>query len=318
MMDTIELTTTSPELAESIVRGVLHRATAAKAKNWHGKYQNVRGRSLAFLPGFRQFSPGVFEGKFVMAASSLAFRDQAAFTMISFHLTAFVSITEVVLWLSRLTNLDLAQLRELRVRRIDACIDLSVPFDTLRRVLDVPKVHTFKLFGNRNGRTIYFGADCGQQIYCYECLGRAGQPDWALDSYGMKCLDAFSRIEIRLESRFRRNKCPVDTFGDLVDAKFFAPFEHLSVTEVDGVQIVNAPPEKRQALESFQWLVLVLGFAEARREINKRGRNFERDIRPYLHASTVIDFNQAWATRFSRFFEMPGSEFSPREEHTHG
>ena len=228
---------------------------------------------------------------------------------LSCHLSKFVSYEQ----LCRLSELILGSataLEEAQMKRVDACVNLAVPFDTFFKGVFRASSRRVSEWGSPKGRSLYLGQYPDEWI-CYEKEVSASEVDWP----PIENPD-FSEIVrvVRVERRYYGRKIPICSFKDIEQLRAIRPFDVVKVLKIDPAILKDVSSRKRRVLESFLYKVDLYGFQAARKSENKKG-NFAKSIGRYL-TDVSIDFDKAWNNRLNRFFGNSSSYIThnPRAE----
>ncbi len=227
---------------------------------------------------------------------------------VGFHSSHFAGWHDVHGWLAALFSSDLGEVLEAEVSRVDMCVDLPLPFETVSRAMDVPRCHSLLRYTGRK-RTQYFGKP-PRQTYAYE----KAIPTSAVDLEPLTDLGA-RRSKVtkatRIEVRTFGDKMPFNRLADIAALQRASPFHHVSMKVLDYALVQSYPGGRRWEALGVLSRIEAVGFGAARREYNQAtGGNFTRDLGQFIRPALEIDLRKAWAHRVARFF-------APKEELCH-
>lgn len=235
--------------------------------------------------------------------ASWALWDEAHYSpmlFVKFHLSQFPNWNAFLQWSERVFGEDGADLiLQAPLRRIDLCVDLHLPFQTVFQTMSQNYVRRVMRFDAKE-KTLYFGTS-PRQSYAYEkCLPASMFDDISVLNNSRYSPD--ERLQgVRIEVRHHRKMKPIASLCRIQDLRNVrCPFAHLKFEQVDEAVIDIVSESTRRNIESYQYRAERYGMQQARREFNRSG-HFQRDVGRYLRPLKV-DLETAWELRKQRFF----------------
>lgn len=223
--------------------------------------------------------------------------------LLGFHASHFSNIDELHSWLKCFTGEYFSRVLDGKIRRIDCCVDIQVPFDTINECLTQSRAERIEKRRNRQSRkTLYLGKP-PRETACYQKMLLREQVDL------LNCeqdFEANKPIEVtRVETRLLGKHRPIETFRDVPKLLDFNPFQHLELQAVDEVLLRNANPKSLNLIDAYRYNRDKLGGQEARERFN-RNRNFSKAIGKYL-GRLDLDLGQVWQYRMKRYLNNSNS-----------
>jgi hypothetical protein len=159
-MDTIRLGISDSKFPERLLARIRERGLPVESRNPGGE---VRGA----VRGYRFKYAAWLEGHHVFVAWD-TWLPGASRAVVEFKISDFRSFKELRGWLECVFREDLPQVLEASVRRLDTCIDVSVPIQTVVETLYKPRCVQVSEWRQAR-RTFYLGArGSGALVRCYE------------------------------------------------------------------------------------------------------------------------------------------------------
>ncbi len=258
------------------------------------KSRNRDGRRLSFASGYETQMEGNVGGYHVYFAMEPRWKNRSP-GLLQFHLSHFESMRAVQDWLEDLFGPEAtSEILGSPIERLDLCMDLALPFETLERAASLPGCRRVEKWSSDNGRTIYLG-QYPAMFRLYEKFGvPASHVDYWPDSQERTPGNYVAVVRIELE--LQRHKVPIQNLSQLSAMADQNPFGRLRLESFGVEQVI---PVDSHVVHHFLKRVHEVGAAAAKKEFNVGG-NFAKTIGPYV-GPVDIDLAAAWQTRITRF-----------------
>lgn len=291
-MDTFEVKVESPMMARALVE-FLRGAEWSPIRDLHGRYEAGDGPRVRLPAGYNGLISGHLKEKFLYCLTWGPSRDNPQKAVFGAHLSSFNNIEEFYSWLD-LFGPELGDyLGTSPLRRLDICVDIKVPFETVASLLTNVRARKVTRYEQNGRSTLYIGTR-PRQTYAYS-----------------KSVPIYDQVPAvvspqtvdgtRIEVRFFGKKLPIQSLDELPHLYFADVFGHLQLLEIDDAVLAALPPSKMHLIRSFKWRAAEVGLQQARREFNQN-KNFHRDIGRYLLPSSRMNLEEAFLSRCQRWF----------------
>lgn len=297
-MDTLELTFENAVLSLETMKHV--EATGLPLSRLTDK----NGRPRKKRPGFSAENWVKFGGHTAILASE-PFGTNTKQLLLIINCSHFTDFAEMKDWLQLYLGLNAERLSEADIQRIDCCVDVLFPWDTL---VQATHQHRCRREWTRDSgrRTITLGQFPLQTIL-YEKAVSPDSVDLFPECRRQELVAAkHSILCTRIEARFKRHKRPVTTFDQIPTLQYLNPFAHFKLQVADEQIVQELPLAKKDRVLAYQLRCSQVGAQEARRERNRQG-HFQKNVGQYLKPLD-INLTQAWKMRTDRFFGRESAE----------
>lgn len=234
---------------------------------------------------------------------------QASLTV---QLSHFKSFHDCCVWAQQLMGEEYLEFIRASVTRLDMCVDLGVPIDTIVKNVSRGKCQRmYELIGADKSITLYLGSDEEVKIY------RKHIPIDAVDFWGDGKLDVDPHGMVyatRIEKSLRGKSCPLSNLWEIDGLRGTFPFKDIKINHVDEEVLETLPPKKKHVVQSYLYRKEKYNAEVARREFSANG-NFKRDIGDYLKELN-IDLKAAWDWRVERYLGPSPVKFGLKDEIT--
>ncbi len=289
-MDTIGLCWDDSDLASLVINNVRAHGHAITYRDRNGKRRNP-------FRGYHTYMSSVVMDKPVFIGASPAGDTDKPALFLSFHCSHFQRWEQVLEWSKILFDGDVSTFLQGKIRRLDCCVDLAVPYETIRESVEQPRVMFVSEWKSKT-RTLYLGRP-PKQTCIYEKRISTDQIDNELNC-ALKVDRHGKLLAVRVEVSTCGPRVLIKSLNDLPKLKLLNPFAHLQFKEVDAAIVQLLTRQKRYPIEAYQHRATTVGAAMAKREFNESG-NFARNIGRYLQP-LEIDLFDCWKRRVDRFF----------------
>lgn len=283
-MDTIELNVYDPSLSDLVRKNLYDGQGGFKEPDL------VSNRRR----GYKHQTHSTSNGKSIFLACD-RWNDLYPSAIIQLHASQFNTLEECTNWLSPLFGNRENEIPDLALRRLDLCIDVNVPQDTVRQCIRRPYARFMREYVS-TGVSNYYGKP-PLEIVIYSKTFPVSTVDYSpaeLSSSGNEIVHG-----TRIEARFTGVKRPIHTLREVNRLREFNPFSKLQTISLDEALIAEAPLQTKYMIESYLRKCEMDGAHAAIREFNQ-DRNFFARIRPYL-GPVKLDLEAGWKNRINRF-----------------
>lgn len=310
-MDTIHLTSVSRQVRESVILGLQRHGIPAQLRD-------KDGRRLLHRYGYQKALAVLVNGHDAFAAyEPLPGFNNLPELFLSFHLSQFSTMAATLKWARPIFGDSFPEFPNMAVRRLDRCVDLAMPFETVYEAVQQLNVKRVMTYQGRGRRSLYLGR-LPRQTVVYE---RWIEPE-LIDNEpcGEQIADSEGKILcVRIEDRKTGDKCPIGTLAEIEKLRGLNPFAELDFLELDEVMLANLSAKARHIIDSYALCKQRHGAQVARSEFSE-GRNFHRNIGRHLKPFK-LDMASYWQKRVTRFlgqapfvFDAPAPSPSAIEE----
>lgn len=218
-----------------------------------------------------------------------------------------------------------------RVTRLDQCVDIDLPFETLRKVLFVKNVCKCFLMNNRGGvASLTLGREPHQFIlYSKEIDAEnvdltaddiISDDDEATELKDDSWNDQFKHLDAseggrktsmkelagkkrvcRIESRHWHKKVPIKRLRDIEALKNAKAFDHICFKSVNPQLTESLKGAALRDIQAFLYQSEQRCYQMAKLEF-AQDKTYQKKIEPYLNTVPLIDFDKAWKNRWDRWF----------------
>ena len=289
-MDTVKLKVKDSDLADSIRTALLTKNSLTT------KSRDEGGRRVRFATGYKNQIEGHINGHHICYGYGPRSQYRSP-GLLQFHLSHYPTWADFNAWARALFGEHFKGILErCPVERLDVCLDLALPYETITKSISLPGCKTHERWASDGGRTLYLG-EIPSRFRVYE---KRGLLSTNIDYNSGEILDPARRLNcIRIELELHKGKVPIKTLSELEKLRGTNPFEKLRFSDCSSlVQTVHL--ENSHLVQHFLKRVGEVGFAPAKKEFNAGG-NFSRTIAPFI-APLNLDLARAWQTRMTRFF----------------
>jgi hypothetical protein len=288
LMDTLELVFKDPGIAERIIARLNPHGWATSRRDSQGNV--VRRRS-----GYKLQSHFIPDGKDFYVAGRSVHHPTYGGTLIQVHLSQFGHFTDFVTWIKPILGEDFDEIWFAEIKRLDLCIDVGLPFLTVRDMLTHPRAHSYMPYTSEQGQTLYIGKRPRVTAVYEKAL--------AVDllDFGRPELPGHEAIlGTRIEVRHTRNRLPFRTLSELPKLATMNPFSSLKVEQLDDALTKSVSRKKLHTIWAYKYLCITEGAQAARKHFAQDG-NFQKTIGRFMGVAD-LDLAQAWQHRLDRFF----------------
>lgn len=288
-MDTVKLRLRDPFVADRILTHIKRSGLTIDARNEMGQ---VNRRALGYNDQFH----GYVEGHSLYMAYNPR-GPHVPEAEIAFHCSSFDSYTTLKAWCHKVFAQDLKAIMAARLSRLDLCINLGIPFETIQACLFQAQAKKIERWTSMDGRTLYLG-NHPRRTRAYEKTVLRSTLDY--EAGPIKTNEYGQTVCTRVEVQLSREKIQVATLGDLEKLIDLNPFDHLALVDIDYRLLAKPDVRSCHILNAYRMRVHEVGAALARTEFNRSG-NLGRTITPYV-GTLDLDLGKAWQCRCRSFF----------------
>jgi hypothetical protein len=228
---------------------------------------------------------------------------------LQFHCSHFDTFGQLTRWIfAAMGQRGVDMILDARVKRIDQCIDIKLPPETIWRVLSQTRVTEIARWKSKES-TLYFGRPNNRYYRIYPKTVRSDLHfDFVPENYVNSDLMG-TRIEVQCKGK----NCPISSLRDVRKLLLTNPFSSLKTASIPEELLKSLPPNQVLKIEGFLRYRDQYGIAAARRHYNRKNKNFHRDIGRFIGPVDLLDLGEAWKHRISRYLDDGrGNEVSDR------
>ncbi|MGK5087926.1 hypothetical protein WDW86_10240 [Bdellovibrionota bacterium FG-2] len=235
------------------------------------------------------------------------FRKNMPYCRFEAHASHFATFSDLIKWLQPLWGDHIELLLLSPLKRLDCCVDLAIPPDTVNRCLRQKFGHKVRIISKKQNNSHYSGSK-ERDTKAYPKGLDPGEIDFTPD--GGIVTDELGKVHgTRIEVVLRKRKLPIQCLSEVEELVDINPFSHMELTCPDPMIQVELPIKLRDKVRAFQWRCNEVGYQAARQEYNQDG-NFSRTIGRFL-APLDVDLFAIWQRRMTRFLERPIERDTP-------
>ena len=289
-MDTLELAFEDRELSLETLTRATTAGTAAKLYSKNGGPCRRR-------PGFTTELHLAIDGHTVILASE-PYGTNPKQLLIIIHCSHFKNLVDLEDWFANALGLGKKHLNQAQVQRLDCCVDVLVPWDTVVQAVYQKRCRNVWLMESTR-KSAYLG-----KLPLQTCLYEKKVSPLCIDLIPRCRLDELKADKYilctRIETRFNKHKLPIKSYSELLMLRDMNPFAHLTLQTMEDQIVQDLPLAKKDRVLSFQFRCQQVGAQAARKERNLQG-HFRKNVGQYLK-SLDLDLMAAWKNRTNRFF----------------
>lgn len=215
------------------------------------------------------------------------------------HLSDFDTLDDFWTWWREIVWGSFDDSLRSKVMRLDCCVDVAVPLQTIRETVSRKRIRTWKVYSNGGGETMELGSSSSDEyLVAYE---KDDLKKEALDYVPEDSTIADEYKTVRLEVRFKDKKLPIRFLSELESIKHLYPFDKYQVHRSLDAFNPNLPHKIQVEALAFKQLCSTKNTVAAKKFLNQH-RNWNRQLGRYLIRIENDFIKKAWKQRVLRFF----------------
>ncbi len=216
------------------------------------------------------------------------------------HLSDFDTLDDFWTWWREIVCGSFDESLRSKVMRLDCCVDVAVPLQSIRETVSRKRIRTWKVYSNGRGETMEMGSSSSDEyLVAYE------KDDLNRDALDYLPEDATANAAgyktVRLEVRFKDKKLPIRFLSELESIKHLYPFDKYQVHRNLDALDPNMPHKIQVEALAFKQLCATKNTVAAKKFLNEH-RNWNRQLGRHLIRIENDFIKQAWRRRVHRFF----------------
>lgn len=207
---------------------------------------------------------------------------------IQIHLSQWNTFHDACTFIAPFFDGDIEPFLTGKLKRLDLCLDLYVPFQTMRSKLFVPRVIKIVEVSGKT-RTIQLGKG-PKQLVVYEKA-----PSKTCDDNS----SALQKPRTRLELRFKGRKIPIKNLSEIANPAISKAFDHVKLLELKNRDLQQLDKRIAATLDSYEFRLKDFSAMELRKQHG--GTNFDRRFAKWLQKAPDIDISDLWLTKLKSY-----------------